>query len=289
MRIAILIYGYFHVDNHVELWRAPQSKKQLKRFDFVNDSLTYFRENIYIPLKRKYDCVDLYMITHEFNHPQYNYLKQKLINSCEDFKIYFTNKEESPKITHTYANLIKHVMYHSSYDRYIFIRNDLKYKQPITNWLPNYYRRNYCWFLFRETQHWWNIDKRISDVMFVIDGDINKFNFCINKYIDIFSGKNDVHSIYHILNDEYQGNINSIIEGYYNSNTSTKSIESCNPIYVMVNRAYHFDKNNNFINETKNEIKQTQENKPIIKFIKSNNTSNTKIFLEKQRKKMLKK
>ena len=129
MKIAILIYGYFYVDNAVALWRAPQSKVQLNSYSFVTDSFNHFMSHIYTPLKSLYKDVDVYMITHEFDHPNFNKLKKELLEKCKFFNFFFTNRIESPKLPCTYYNLLRFVLSKKiKYDRYIITRNDLFYK-----------------------------------------------------------------------------------------------------------------------------------------------------------------
>jgi hypothetical protein len=79
MRIAILLYGYFYIDENVSLWRAPHSVIQLHNYYFVTDSYKHVMSHIYYPLKTMYHYVDVYMITHEFPHPNFKKLKKNLL------------------------------------------------------------------------------------------------------------------------------------------------------------------------------------------------------------------
>ena len=152
MRVAIMIYGYFYIDEHMKLFRAPHSKKQLTKYSFIDDSYEHFLSQIYYPLQIKYgkENVDVYMIAHKFEHPKFDEIKKKLEEICSSFNIYWTNILESPRLTCSYFNLIKHCLNSKiKYDRHIITRNDLFYKISINSWLPNNVNPNYCWYLFK--------------------------------------------------------------------------------------------------------------------------------------------
>jgi hypothetical protein len=244
MKIAILIYGYFFIDENMTLIRAPHSKKQLNKYSFVNDSFNHFMSHIYIPLKKIYEIVDVYMIAHKFAHPKFEFIKKELHKTCDFFNIYWTDKIESPRLTCSYFNLIKFCLNSKiKYDRYIITRNDIFYKQKISYWNPPNNNSNFCYYLFKDYAENWNNGKKISDIIFIIDGDLKKFQNSIKNYIIKYPIKSDMHDIYIFLEREYNINISHIVEGNYDSNTAKNIKDSYNPIYIMINRLYYFDQN----------------------------------------------
>lgn len=244
-KIAILIYGYFYIDGHMALHRAAHSKKQLNRYSFVQDSFGHFMSHLYLPLKEIYDSVDVYMIVHSFDHPNFDSLKKELIKTCSFFNIYWTNKFESPRLTCSYFNLMRHCINHKiKYDRYIITRNDIFYKHKITSWIPPESQNNdHCYYLFKDHEIYWKTEKKISDIIFIVDGDLQKFQNCVKKYIIKYPQRSDMHDIYLFLEKEYRIRIDCIVEGYYDSNTAKIIKQSCNPIYIMLHRQYYFDAN----------------------------------------------
>lgn len=253
MRIAIILYGYFFIDNQVALYRASHSKNQLKSYYFPDDGYKHFLSHIYYPLLDIYGNVDVYMITHDFEHPRYNELKQTLIDTCTGFNFYFTNKLECPKLPYTYRTILKYVKdTNIHYDRLVITRGDLFYKGKINSWLPERTDKDFCWFLFKDYYNTWVKNKLMCDICFIIDnkGDaIRKFIGAITRQIDHDNKKNDLHHCYHNFYNEFGGNINNIVEGYYDSNSSKKVKESCNPIYVMINRKYYFNEYNELLHD----------------------------------------
>jgi hypothetical protein len=246
MHIAILLYGYWYLDSSVGLWRAPHSKHQLKKYSFVRDTYQYFIDSIYMPLKTMYGSVDIYMIAFEFAHPKYKQLKEELIETCKNFTIFFTNQHESPKLPYTYWNLIRHASSIKKYDRYIITRGDLFYKAKITEWMPPYNPgKDACWFLFKDYKKTWEENNIISDIIFIVDNNIEKFKKCVQTHIDRYPERTELHGIYHILKENFGENVDCIAEGYYDSNSGKQVLESNNPIYIMVNRPYFFDLNGN--------------------------------------------
>jgi hypothetical protein len=250
MRIAILLYGYFYIDNEMTLWRAPHSKVQLNNYFFVEDSYPHFISHIYTPLKTMYQFVDVYMITHEFDHSRFRELKKELLETCKFFNIIFTNRLESPRLPYTYYNLLKFVASKKKkYDRYLITRNDLFYKAKITYWIPKFTEKDFCWYLFKDYLVTWTKDKIISDAIFVVDNinnGISKFMDCIYKYIKIYPERNDLHGMYKLMITYYYKNVDCVVEGFFDSNTAKNVKESSNPIYVMINRKYYFNENNSF-------------------------------------------
>jgi hypothetical protein len=241
MRFAILLYGYFYLDNAVNLWRAPHSKNQLKKYSFVRDGYPGFMEKVYNPIKAISDHVDVYMITHEFVHPRYEMIKNELIDTCKDFTIFFTNQLESPKLPYTYWNLLNKVSSINKYDRYLITRGDLFYKEKITTYFPKYTPRDACWFVFKDYKHTWDEKRIISDIMFLVDNNIDKLKRSIMKHITMHPERTEMHGIYYFLKENFGEHVNSLIEGFYDSNTSKKVKESKNPVYIMIGRSYYFD------------------------------------------------
>jgi len=243
MKIAVMLYGYFYIDGLTTLSRAPHSLQQLKQYNFAIDGYSHFLKSIYDPLVQNNNNVDVFMITHEFDHPNFNLLKKSLITTCKNFKIHFTNKIESPQLPYTYYNLIRHVKKTSEieYDRYIITRNDLSYKSPITSWMPQFSGTSSCWYLFKDHEHFWNTEQKISDIIFIIDTDITSFQKCVFDYIVKNPDKTELHEIYPILKYYFGTKLNPIIDGFYDSNTAKKHESSCNPIYKMINRPYYYD------------------------------------------------
>lgn len=262
MRIAILLYGYFFVDGSVSLWRALHSKTQLNSYYFIEDSFKHFMSHIYTPLKNKYQNIDVYMITHQFEHPKFQELKKELLKICNFFNIYFTNKIESPRLPYTYFNLLRYVINKKiKYDRYLITRGDLFYKKTILNWIPNFPEKDYCWCLFKDHKETWEKENTISDIIFLIDNKnngINTFMNSVRDYVKKFPERNELHGIYSFIKSSFKNDIDFITDGHYDSNTAKNIKESCNPIYIMINRKYYFDdndkldKNNSFTFSLKN-------------------------------------
>lgn len=249
MNVAILLYGYFFVDGSINLWRALHSKAQLNNYFFIEDSFDHFMSHIYKPLKNKYQNVDVYMITHEFDHPKFKELKKKLLEKCNFFSIYFTNKIESPRLPYTYFNLIRFALNNKTkkYDRYLFTRGDIFYKKNILEWIPPFSEKDFCWCVFKDHKQTWEKENTISDIMFLIDNKskgIEKFMDSVYEYVKKFPERNELHGIYNFVNSFFKKNVGFIADGHYDSNTAKNIQESCNPIYIMINRKYHFDENN---------------------------------------------
>jgi len=255
MRIAILLYGYFYVDHAMDLWRAPHSKNQLKKYSFVQDGYPEFIKNVYIPIKELYGDgnVDVYMITHEFSHPRFDQLKNELINTCKNFTIFFTNKVESPRLPYTYWNLANKVSNVQKYDRYFITRGDLIYKNKITHFFPRYTQNDACWFVFKDYKEPWEDLRIISDIMFIIDNNIEKFKRSVAKQISLHPERTEMHGIYYFLRENFGQNLSFMVDGHYDSNTATKAKEGNNPVYIMFGRPYYFG---NISNDDQNEIKR---------------------------------
>ena len=238
MRFAILLYGYFYLDHAVNLWRAPHSKAQLQKYSFVHDGYPIFIEKVYNPIKEIYDKVDVYMITHEFAHPRYEMIKNELINTCKGFTIFFTNRLESPTLPYTYWNLLNKVSSLAKYDRYLITRGDLFYKEKITTYLPKYNSRDACWFVFKDYKHTWDEKRIMSDILFLIDNNLDKFKRSVMRHVTLHPERTEMHGIYYLLKESFGQHVNALVEGYYDSNTSKKVKESNNPVYIMINRPY---------------------------------------------------
>jgi hypothetical protein len=88
-----------------------------------------------------------------------------------------------------------------------------------------------------------------------------------------------MHGIYKFIKFHFKENIHNIFNGYYDSNTAKAKRESCNPLYIMINRNYHFDNNNSlFTRDIKFSLLNPDK---IIKEIidKSNNLKDMKNVL----------
>lgn len=237
MRIAILLYGYFYIDNTISLNRS--SKNTLKDYFFPRDAYPHFITHVYNPLKEQNNEIDIYMITHEFVHENLKNLKGELLRICNNIKIIFTNNHESPRMPHTVFNLLSYIKMSgkNNYDRYIITRGDLFYKSKITNWVPPKFDGEYCWYLFNDHIDLWEKHRKICDVFFVIDN-----QNCFDKFIKIVKTQimnRDLHNVYKLLYQEINGNIKSIFNGNYSSDTAGPHKENFNPIFIMINRPYY--------------------------------------------------
>jgi hypothetical protein len=233
----------------VTLWRASHSKSQLKSYSFVEHGYPFFMTYILKPLIDEGHEIDVYMITHEFNHPNYESLKKDLINTCPNFNIYFTNQMESPRLPYTYLNILRKVIAtNKKYNRYIITRGDLYYKNRITDWMPAFSQKDVCWFLFKDHKKAWEEKRLICDIMFIIDGNLEKFKKAVSRQIEMYPERTELHGIYYILKENFGENVNCVVDGFFDSNTSKKIRESNNPVYIMINRPYFFDENGVFKN-----------------------------------------
>jgi hypothetical protein len=203
--------------------------------------------HLYTPLKNMYQNVDVYMITHEFEHYKFNEIKKKLLDKCNFFNIHFTTSQASPRLPYTFFNLLRFVDSKKiKYDRYIITRTDLFYKNNILKWMPNFPKNDFCWYLFKDYPESWTKEKKISDIIFIIDNiqyGFNNFMNSIYEFIKKNPLSNDLHGIYNIIEDKLKKNIDCITEGNYDSNSARPIQLSCNPIYIMINRKYYFDEN----------------------------------------------
>ena len=240
IKICFLLKGFNLLNKNTNGMRYTKSDYiNNYSFNILNISFDSFYENIYIKLNEIYDT-DYYYITYESEIS--NELKLKFEEKMPKFKLLILKQENCSTAVNTFKIGIEYIKSFNIYYKTIIIsRCDLIYKKNITEWLPNLYNQNTFYYLFKEVQFYdYN---RISDNIFVVNGDIEILYNCLNeclKYKDEIELVRCLHKAYFIIK-KYYSYIIPIIEGYYDTDTGLNGHLSNNPIYKIDGRPYYFD------------------------------------------------
>jgi hypothetical protein len=178
--------------------------------------------------------VDVYFFTYDNDLDKLKiydyYLKPKKIYFTEDGQI--ENFKESLQILENY---------YKNYDYVLFLRFDIIYKMPILNLCT----KDGITFTYKEdTIEIFKTFGLYGDVIICISSshfsEIRNALLCENAGVEYFPHRT-LHSLSSIINKRFPNvPTNTMIDGYYQSNTSMPvGDQRLNPIYIQVRHPYH--------------------------------------------------
>jgi hypothetical protein len=248
MRTAILIRGHHFYDQKLGKFDTSERRQETAPniFDYriCYDSII---KNIINPIINLNSKIDIYISTYK---SEIDYTLKEL----ENFKDITLLDIEGMSQMHTMKmglDLIK-----NDYDTYIILRFDLLYKKTIVSFNWNPLNNETIHLTWKETETLWDKHNRIGDALFIINGkkSFENFKLSINNYLhtndityfsytkdgELYYPSRSAHYLYEFL-DKNLNNIKFLVDGYYDTGTSSNNTLSNNPIYVMYGRPYFFN------------------------------------------------
>ena len=206
---------------------------------FMRDISDNFQENIYNPLCEIYgEDIDFYFISYEAEDRK-EFVKE-LTTKMPRFKCHLLKQDPDYTSVMLIRDGMKWVGSQKKYDRIIIARNDMMYKKPIDQWLPDFTDDTF-WYLFKEIPE--GNTERMGENLHIVDGDIKKLisilTICIYYRIHTEHYMN-IHAITPFLRDAFT-NVNPILKDkHYDTNTVHSNEDSNNPIYWLGSRKCDF-------------------------------------------------
>lgn len=230
MKIAYLLRGFHYIDKDTLGVRAWTSVAAIKYYNFVEQVLDNFIENVVKPLKKDHE-VDYYFVTYNSNVSET--FKNSLSIKMGAVKILFIESNSRNTSVNTLLTGIRWI--DTGYDRYIISRNDMIFKKEIVDFFPNY-QAGCFHYLFEEKKV--NDCVRIGDNMWMIDGSLIGFIKVIEACSVSPQGKETFECFHGILKmvQCYYSHTCPIIKECWDTDTRYAYSLSCNPIYKLAGR-----------------------------------------------------
>lgn len=230
-RVAVLFRGYHAYD------RMPPDRKALtqqpKAFDF-RDPWPNIERMVLAPLRAQAKSIDIFVSTY-ISDPDTQAALEALL--CPRACLFHAHAQGLTQ-TDIVANGLRLVADAcngvSSYDAVYVLRFDVVYKTPVMEWCTG--TGMGMWLPFKDV-----FDPMVGDIVMVVRGSL----YMLLKVCHIVQhmAKKKLISFH-----DFRGYLDTmhipmafICEGHYDSNTSKQIPQSCNPLYVLYGRPYHFD------------------------------------------------
>jgi hypothetical protein len=235
-KVAYVCRGYHTLND--KTYGDTLSRPYVKDYYFMRDISDNFKETIYDPLCKIYgNDIDFYFVSYEAKDRK-NFVSE-LTTKMPKFKCHLLQQDPEYTSVMLIRDGIKWVSSQKTYDRIILARNDMMYKKPINEWLPEYSPDTF-WYLFKEIPE--GNTERMGENLHIIDGDVKKLisilSVCIYYRANLEHYKN-MHSITPFLRDAFT-NVVPVLDKHYDTNTVHSHEHSNNPIYWLGSRKCDF-------------------------------------------------
>jgi hypothetical protein len=214
-----------------------------------------FINKIKNPLLQKNIDVDVVFSVYDTSKEHLEYL----INLLDPILIYTHSSYNSTQIDQFMVTFNKVLNIYEDYNRIIFLRLDTVYKININKW--NIWNNTGIFYTFREdNENLYKKDKLYSDIIIIIDKEyfLNLLYSYTNAYksylTDIYEPKYlpeknglyfkpflpryTLHNLYNITEYFFPIPTFTLVEGYYNSNTSHITMKP-SPLHIILSKPYY--------------------------------------------------
>ena len=201
------------------VYRGFYKRDGIKKNSF---SLDIFKNHLHSINSLGVNNIDIYFHTYSFN----DYEDNNFLSIFESYNVkkYNIEKEIQLKISYSIINSLE-LLENKKYDLIINTRFDIYFIRPLNELNINNKKIN---LLFKEQYKFWNKDKRVSDLIYILPSEYKNVLISALKKSQHLNKNGSGHKIYNYLKVD-TNNINFMIDGFFNSNTDK---EPNNYIYI---------------------------------------------------------